>query len=140
MSVTRAEVMNIVNNVIEKETNNQKEYGETNKELGQSIQQMMLQMGILSEKLNSAIEKIDKYNGLREAYEKVLDEFRELKRKHEKLDNILTEFKEQYIGNSSRSKGKNEGKNKAFTDIRVWLALTLTAGISAFTVWINLRG
>ena len=126
MSVTREDTVNIVNYAIEKERKNQKEYGETNKELGQSIQEMMLQMGTLSSKLNATIEKIDKYNGLREAYDKLRKE--------------LQEFKEQYIGNSSRSKGKNEGKNKAFTDIRVWLALALTAGFSAVTVWISLRG
>ena len=126
MSITRDDTIAIVNNAIEKERNSQKEYGETNKELGQSIQKMMLQMGTLSEKLNSTIEKIDKYNGLREAYDKLRKE--------------LHEFKEQYIGNSNRSRGKNEGKNKAFTDIRVWLAIVLSAGFSAVTVWISLRG
>ena len=126
MSVTREDTVNIVNYAIEKERKNQKEYGSTNKELAQSIQEMMLQMSTLSSKLNSVIKKIDKNDGLREAYDKLRKE--------------LQEFKEQYIGNSSRSKGKNEGKNKAFTDIRVWLALALTAGFSAFTVWINLRG
>ena len=126
MSVTREDTVNIVNYAIEKERKNQKEYGETNKELGQSIQKMMLQMSTLSEKLNATIKKIDRYNGLREAYDELRKE--------------LQEFKEQYIGNSSRSKGKNEGKNKAFTDIRVWLAIVLTAGFSAVTVWIKLRG
>ena len=126
MSVTREDTVNIVNYAIEKERKNQKEYGETNKELAQSIQAMMIQMNTLSSKLNSVIKKIDKNDGLREAYDKLRTE--------------LQEFKEQYIGNSSRSKGKDEGKNKAFTDIRVWLALALTAGFSAFTVWINLRG
>ena len=126
MSVTREDTVSIVNYAIEKERKNQKEYGETNKELGQSIQKMMLQMSTLSEKLNATIKKIDRYNGLREAYDELRKE--------------LQEFKEQYIGNSSRSKGKNEGKNKAFTDIRVWLAIVLTAGFSAVTVWIKLRG
>ena len=126
MPVTREDTVDIVNYAIEKERNNQKEYGETNKELGQSIQKMMLQMSTLSSKLNSVIEKIDKNDGLREAYDKLRKE--------------LQEFKEQYIGNSSRSKGKDEGKNKAFTDIRVWLAIVLTAGFSAVTVWIKLRG
>ena len=126
MSVTREDTINIVNNAIEKEINSQKEYGSTNKELAQSIQGMMIQMSTLSSKLNATIKKIDKYNGLRDAYDKLRKE--------------LHEFKEQYIGNSSRNKGKNEGKNKAFTNIRVWLALALTAGFSAFTVWINLRG
>ena len=56
MSVTREDTINIVNNAIEKEINSQKEYGSTNKELAQSIQQMMLQMSTLSSKLNATIK------------------------------------------------------------------------------------